>query len=182
MKFSDLVLLSVNKSCFQPSYMRLWWHKSPTYDILWGRVWKHVYHMTYLISYLTIKSFNHNEYQWQWWTVLQWRHNERNGVSNHRRLDCLLNCLLRRRSKKTIKLRVTGHYEGNPPVTGGLPSHKVSVTRKMSPFDDVIINSNAVASGDHSYTKPDVVNWTTLGKIHQWDFNQNAKSCSEKST
>ena len=25
--------------------------------------------------------------------ALQWRHNEREGVSNHRRLDCLLNCL-----------------------------------------------------------------------------------------
>ena len=31
---------------------------------------------------------------------LQWCHNERDGVSNHRRLDCLLNRLFRRRSKK----------------------------------------------------------------------------------
>ena len=31
---------------------------------------------------------------------LQWRHNERDGVSNHRRIDCLLNPLFRRRSKK----------------------------------------------------------------------------------
>ena len=39
---------------------------------------------------------------------LQRRHNERDGVSNHRRLDCLLNCLfVRRKSKKTSKLRVT---------------------------------------------------------------------------
>ena len=30
---------------------------------------------------------------------LQWRHNEYDGVSNHQRQDCLLNCLLRRRSK-----------------------------------------------------------------------------------
>ena len=30
---------------------------------------------------------------------LQWRHNERDGVSNHQRLDCLLNKLFRRRSK-----------------------------------------------------------------------------------
>ena len=36
---------------------------------------------------------------WISWT-LQWRHNERNGVSNRRRLDCLLNSLFRRRSKK----------------------------------------------------------------------------------
>ena len=31
---------------------------------------------------------------------LQWRHNERDGVSNHRRIECLLNRLYRRRSKK----------------------------------------------------------------------------------
>ena len=39
---------------------------------------------------------------------LQWRHNEGDGVSNHRRLDCLLKHLFRRRSKKTSKLRVAG--------------------------------------------------------------------------
>ena len=48
---------------------------------------------------------------------LQWRYNERDGVSNHRPLDCLLNRLFRCRSKKTSKLRVTGLSEGNPPVT-----------------------------------------------------------------
>ena len=40
------------------------------------------------------------------------RHNDRGGVSNHLRLDCLLKRLFRRRSKKTSKktskLRVTG--------------------------------------------------------------------------
>ena len=45
------------------------------------------------------------------------RHNERDGLTNHRRLHRLLNCLLRCRSKKTSKLRVTGLCEGNPPVT-----------------------------------------------------------------
>ena len=50
---------------------------------------------------------------------LQWHHNERDGVSNHRRFDCLLNRLFMRRSKKTPKLRVTGLCEGNPPVTKG---------------------------------------------------------------
>ena len=32
--------------------------------------------------------------------LLQWRNNYRAGVSNHRRLDCLLNRLFRRESKK----------------------------------------------------------------------------------
>ena len=40
-------------------------------------------------------------------STLQWRHNKRNGVSNIRRLDCLLNCVFRRRSQKTLKLRIT---------------------------------------------------------------------------
>ena len=45
--------------------------------------------------------------------TLQWHHNVCNGVSNHRRLDCLLNCLFRRRSKKTSKLHVpVVHREG----------------------------------------------------------------------
>ena len=39
---------------------------------------------------------------------LHWRHNDHYGVSNHQPHGCLLNRLLRRRSKKTSKLRVTG--------------------------------------------------------------------------
>ena len=61
---------------------------------------------------------------------LQWRHNEH---------DSLLNCLFRRRSKKTSKFRVTVLCEGNPPVTGG-SLHQSLVTRKMFSFDDVIMN------------------------------------------
>ena len=49
--------------------------------------------------------------------ALKWCHNERDGVSNHQPYDCLLNCLFRRRSKKTSKLRVSGLCEGNSPVT-----------------------------------------------------------------
>ena len=75
--------------------------------------------------------------------TLQWRHNERLGVSNHRRLDCLLNRLLRRRWKKISKLRVNGLCEGKPPVTGGFPSHKASnaeyVSHLMtSPWDPIV--------------------------------------------
>ena len=51
--------------------------------------------------------------------TLQWRNNESDGVSNHRCLDCLLNRLFRRRSKKTWKFRVTGLSEGNPPMSTG---------------------------------------------------------------
>ena len=63
---------------------------------------------------------------------LKWRHNERYGVSNHRRLDCLLNRLFRRRSKKTSNLRVTGLYGGNSPVTGEFPAQRASNAENVS--------------------------------------------------
>ena len=65
-------------------------------------------------------------------TSLQWWHNERDGVSNHRRFDCLLNHLFRRRSKKTSKLRVTGLCEGNSPVTGEFPAHWANNAENVS--------------------------------------------------
>ena len=63
---------------------------------------------------------------------LQWRRNERDGVSNHRRLDCLLIRLIRRRSRKTSKLRVNGLCKGNPPVTDGFPSQRTSNAQNVS--------------------------------------------------
>ena len=63
---------------------------------------------------------------------LRWRHNGRHGVSNHQPHDYLLNRLSRRRSKKSSKLCVTRLCERNSPVTD-------AVTRKMFPFDDVIM-------------------------------------------
>ena len=69
---------------------------------------------------------------------LQWRHNDQDGVSNQQPHGCLLNRLYRRRSKKTSKLRVTGLCVGNSPGPVNSP-HKGPVTRKMFPFDDVII-------------------------------------------
>ena len=50
------------------------------------------------------------------WQSLKWRHNRRDGVSNHHPHDCLLNRLFRRRSEKAPKLRVTGLCAGNSPV------------------------------------------------------------------
>ena len=69
---------------------------------------------------------------------LQWRHDERDGISNHQPHDCLLNCLFRCWSKKTAKLRVTGLCEENSLVTGKFPAQR-QVTRKMFPFDNVIM-------------------------------------------
>ena len=69
---------------------------------------------------------------------LQWRHNEHNGVSNHQPHGCLLNRLFRGESKKTSKLRVTGLCAGIHRGPVNFP-HKWPVTRKMFPFDDVIM-------------------------------------------
>ena len=63
---------------------------------------------------------------------LYWRHNERDGVSNHQPHDCLLNRLLRGRSKKTSKLRVAGLCEGNSPVTGEFPAQWTSNAENVS--------------------------------------------------
>ena len=76
-----------------------------------------------------------------WWrhrVILQWHYYMPDGASDHRRLDYLLNRFFRCGSKKTSKLRVTGLCEGNSSVTGELPQ-KGPVTRKIFPFDDVIM-------------------------------------------
>ena len=72
--------------------------------------------------------------------ILQWRHNDHDGVSNHQPHGCLLKRLYMRWSKKTAKLRVTGLCEGNSPGPVNSP-HKGPITRKMFPFDDVIMSS-----------------------------------------
>ena len=70
--------------------------------------------------------------------ALRWRHNHPDGVSNHQPHDCLLNRLVRRRSKKTSKLRVTGLCTGSSPVTGEFPAQMASKA-EMFPFDDVTV-------------------------------------------
>ena len=59
-------------------------------------------------------------------TALQWRHNGRDSVSNHQPHHCLLNGLLRHRSKKTSKLRLTGLCAVNSPGTGEFPAQMAS--------------------------------------------------------
>ena len=66
------------------------------------------------------------------YSTLPWRHNGRDGVSNHQPHHCLLNGLFRRRSKKTSKLRVTGLCAGNSPVTGEFPAQMASNAENVS--------------------------------------------------
>ena len=64
--------------------------------------------------------------------VLLWRHNGRDGVSNHQPHEYLLNSLFRRRSKKTSNLRVTGLCVGNSAVIGEFPAQMASNTENVS--------------------------------------------------
>ena len=67
-----------------------------------------------------------------WVSSLRWRHNERDCVSDHQPRDCLLNRLFERRSKKTLKLRVTGLCAGNSPGTGEFPAQMASYAENVS--------------------------------------------------
>ena len=61
--------------------------------------------------------------------TLQWHHNDHNGVSKHQPHGC---CLLRCRSKKTSKLRVTGLCAGNSPLTSEFPAQRASNAEYVS--------------------------------------------------
>ena len=63
---------------------------------------------------------------------LRWRHNERGSVSNHQRLHCLVNCQFRRSSASLAFVWGIHQWPVNSP-------HKRPVTRKVFPFDDVIM-------------------------------------------
>ena len=69
--------------------------------------------------------------------ALQWRHNERNSVSNHQPHDCLLKRLFRCRSKVTSKSTSPTFVRGIQQWPVKSP-HKGPVTGKMIRFGDVI--------------------------------------------
>ena len=71
---------------------------------------------------------------------LQWRHNERDGVSNHQPHDYLLNCLFGCRSRNTSTLPSLAFVWVIHQWLVKSP-HKWPVTRKMFPFDDVIMTA-----------------------------------------
>ena len=75
-----------------------------------------------------------NKFQW----TLQWRYNERDGVSNHRCSDCLFNVCSnadQRKHQSSASLAfVKGIYRWSVDS-----AHTGSVTREMFPFDGVII-------------------------------------------
>ena len=91
----------------------------------------HLFHIRYLfiwsfvIGMFTIVSFNMV-------ITLRWRHNGRDGVSNHQHHYCLLNRLFGCRSKKISKLRVTGLCVGTSPGTGEFSARMASNAENVS--------------------------------------------------
>ena len=82
------------------------------------------------VSCLTALYFKNSPEHWA--SLLQWRHNERDSVSNPQRLHCLLNHLCGHRSKKPSKFRVTGFCAGNSPVTGEFSAQRASNAENVS--------------------------------------------------
>ena len=76
---------------------------------------------------------------WHPVSPLHWRHNDHDGVSNHQHHGCLLNRLFRRRSKKTKKSSASLAFVWGIHRDRWVSPHKGPVTRKMFPFDDVIM-------------------------------------------
>ena len=64
--------------------------------------------------------------------ALLWLHNGSESISNVQPHDCLFNCLFRRRSKKALKLRVTGLCAWNSPGTGEFPAQMASNAENVS--------------------------------------------------
>ena len=82
---------------------------------------------------------------------LQWRHNQRDGVSNRQPHDCLFNRLFKCKWKKTPKLHVTGLCE-NSPVTDKFPTRRTSNAEKVSIWllhhGDVTVIESQTVIGD----------------------------------
>ena len=74
--------------------------------------------------------------------TLQWCHNERDGIWNYQPHDCLLNHLFKALIKENIKALCHWPLWGELPVNS---PHKWPVTRKMFPFDDVIMMTNILS-------------------------------------
>ena len=89
------------------------------------------------------KSFCSLQQHWKLLTYdvsLLWRPNGHDGISNHQPHNCLLNHLFRCRSKKTLKLRVTGLCVGNSPVTSEFPAQMASNAENVSIYDVIMCN------------------------------------------
>ena len=106
--------------------------------------------------------------------TLHWRHNDRDGVSNHQPRGCLLN-----RSgadeRKHQSSASMAFVRGNSPGPVNSP-HKGPVTRKMFPFDDVIMKNHHLigahpCDGAHSWLQPFVCRILSNQSTWAWISN-----------
>ena len=70
--------------------------------------------------------------KWKTKEALQWRHNERDGVSNNWHHDCLFSYLFRHRQKKKHQSSPSLAYLRNSPVTGHIPAQRASNAENIS--------------------------------------------------
>ena len=95
---------------------------------------------------------------------LQWRHNGCDGVSNHQPHDCLLNRLFKAQFKENIKALRHWPWCGNSPVTVEFPTRR-PVTRKMYPFDDVIVVFHFRSCSVYDLQYPQLWRWNETGEM-----------------
>ena len=123
-KYSDL--FDHGTGWFHPHFWSTLIHRRHMDNLLWPRCQR--------VTRCAINKCPHKTNK-----LIQWRLNEHDGASN-RHLDCLLNCLLRRRSERK--------YQSFMPLASVRGVHRWPVdsppkgpaTRKMFPFDDVVMH------------------------------------------
>ena len=150
--------LSFSRTAITPLVLYLFWSASWSFVIYLGVLqrkqwnghvdyfwWLPALKLAVVITYSATSDYKVVDVTVFPFQSLHWRHNEHDGVSNHQPHHCFLNRLFRRRSRKTSKLRVTGRCVGNSPGPVNSP-HKGPATRKMFPFDDVIMEQQVLQS------------------------------------
>ena len=109
-------------------------------------------------------------------SILQWRHNGRDGDSNHQPHYCLLNRLFMRRPKKTSKLRVTGLCAGYSPMSSEFPAQMASNAENVSiwwrhheEWRDAPINVHQLCPKDKPYF---IYQYESYHKtiLHKWNM------------
>ena len=100
--------------------------------------------------------------------TLHWRHNDHDGVSNHQPHDCLLNRYSGsdQRKHQSSVLLAFGRGIHRGPVNS---PHKWPVTRKMFPFDDVIMNLHdpCPSTNQQAYLSMHTLLWYILSWLCQ---------------
>ena len=106
--------------------------------------------------------------------ALQWRHNGRDGGSNHQSHDCLLNRLFRRRSKKTSKLRVTGHLCGE--FTGHAKNFSIWWCHHALQWKHQTFALPNICLGIHQWCMDSPHKGPVMWKVHYDDVTMGAKA------